>query len=212
MITVTAVETQRGPSRRVKVHLDTRSALSLSVAVAVEAGIHEGQTLSDHEISRLKKTEELHRSLSYAMRILALRPRSEKEIGARLARRGFDTATIQQALAKLKEQGLAGDTAFARFWLDNRERFRPLGRRLIELELKQKGIGAEIIAEAVAEVDDELGAYRAAQKKGRSLSGLEYANFRRRLGAFLTRRGFDYAVVVRIIDRVWQEQGNALPN
>lgn len=212
MVTVTAVESRRNLSKSVKIHLDTGSALCLSAAVAADAGIREGRRLSGHEISGLRNADEIHRSLSYALRLIALRPRSHKELSVRLARRGFDPAIVQQALAKLDEQGLADDDAFARFWLDNRQRFRPLGRRLMELELRQKGIDASIIAKAVADVDDELGAYQAAQKKGRSLSELGYVDFRRRLGAFLRRRGFDYAVTVRIIDRVWQEQGNALPN
>lgn len=212
MVTVTAVETRRNSSKSVKIHLDTGSALCLSAVVAADAGIREGRRLSGHEISGLRNADEIHRSLSYALRLIALRPRSHKELSVRLARRGFDPAIVQQVLAKLDQQGLADDDAFARFWLDNRQRFRPLGRRLMELELRQKGIDASIIAEAVADVDDELGAYQAAQKKGRSLSELGYVDFRRRLGAFLRRRGFDYAVTVRIIDRVWQEQGNALPN
>jgi regulatory protein len=208
MVTVTAVETQRSPGRKVKVHLDTGSALNLSLAVVVEAGIHQGQRLSKQEITRLKDSDRLDRALECALRIIALRPRSEREIGDRLARRGFGAATTQRVVATLRKRDLADDAAFARFWLETRERFRPRARRLMELELKQKGVDADTITEALAGVDDEQGAYRAAEKRIRSLSGLAYTDFRRRLGSFLQRRGFSYAVVVRTVDRVWHEQGN----
>ncbi len=208
MVTVTAIETQHSPGRKVKVLFDTGSSLSLSLAVVVEAGVHQGQRLSEQEISKLKDSDRLDRALQCALRIVALRPRSEREIGDRLARRGFGAATVQQVVATLKKRGLADDAAFARFWLDTRERFRPRARRLMELELKQKGVDADTITEALADVDDEQGAYQAAQRRIRSLSGLGYADFRRRLGSFLQRRGFSHAVIIRTIDRVWHEQGN----
>jgi len=212
MNTVTVIETQMKRKGRVKIFLDRGFAFSLSLPVAAEAGLHKGQTLSLPEIERLKSADRLQSSLNSALRYLSPRPRSEAEIRARLNRHGFDADTIQQVLTKLKERGLVDDIAFARFWRENRENFRPLGRRLIELELRQKGVDAETIAEATAGVDDELGAYRAAQRKARSLAGLDYSSFRKRLGAFLKQRGFDYELVNCTIDRVWQERDHAQPN
>lgn len=211
MNTVTVVETRKN-RQGVKVILDEGSAFSLSLAVAAEAGLHKGQTLSIPEIERLKSTDQLHRSLNSALRYMSPRPRSEVEIRTRLSRHGFDTETIQKVLAELKKQGLVDDVAFAQFWRENRENFRPRSRRLMELELKQKGVDAEIIAEATIDVDDDQGAYRAAQKKARSLSGLDYPSFRKRMGSFLKQRGFYYELSNRIIDRIWQEQSSELPD
>lgn len=211
MNTVTVVETRKN-RQGVKVILDGGSAFSLSLAIAAEAGLHKGQTLSIPEIERLKSTDQLHRSLNRALRYMSPRPRSEVEIRTRLSRHGFDTETIQKVLAELKKQGLVDDVAFAQFWRENRENFRPRSRRLMELELKQKGVDAEIIAEATIDVDDDQGAYRAAQKKARSLSGLDYPSFRKRMGSFLKRRGFAYELINRIIDRIWQEQSSELPD
>ena len=212
MNTVTVIETRMKRKGRVKVFLDRGFAFSLSLAVAAEAGLHKGQTLSLPEIERLKSADRLHRSLNSALRYMSPRPRSEAEIRARLNRHGFDADIIEQVLTKLKEQGLVDDIAFARFWRENRENFRPLSRRLMELELKQKGVDAEAIAEATAGVDDELAAYQAAQRKARSVEGLDYSSLRKRLGAFLKRRGFGYELINRTIDRVWQERDNAQQN
>lgn len=211
MNTLTVVETRKN-RQGVKVILDGGSAFSLSLAVAAEAGLHKGQTLSIPEIERLKSTDQLHRSLNSALRYMSPRPRSEVEIRTRLRRHGFDTETIRKVLAELKKQGLVDDVAFAQFWRENRENFRPRSRRLMELELKQKGVDAEIIAEATIDVDDDQGAYRAAQKKARSFSGLDYPSFRKHMGSFLKRRGFDYELSNRIIDRIWQEQSSELPD
>jgi len=212
MKTVTAIEPQKAQKGRVNIFLDGGFAFSLSTIVVAEVGLQEGQKLALSDIERLKKADSLHRSFNSALRYLSPRPRSEAEVRARLRRHGFDADTIQEVVAKLREQRLVDDVSFARFWRENREHFKPRSRRLIDLELRQKGVDAETVAEATSGIDDELGAYRAAKRKAGSLAGLDYPSFRKRLGAFLRQRGFAYGLINLTIERVWQEQGNQQPD
>ena len=73
-------------------------------------------------------------------------------------------------------------------------------------ELKQKGIDPEIIAATIAGIDDEGEAYRAGLRKAHSLRTTDFYEFRRKLGAFLHRRGFNYEVIEFMVDRLWQEK------
>jgi regulatory protein len=212
MNTITAIERQKTQKGRFNLFLDGAFAFSISISVATTVGLQEGQSLSPTEIEKLKDAELLHRSLNTALRFLSPRPRSEAEIRARLRRQGYDMEIIQQVIARLKEQKLVDDTLFAQFWRDNRENFKPRSRRLVEIELKQKGVDAETIAETTAGFDDEIGAYKAAQRKAISLSGLDFPGFRKRLGTFLRQRGFPYELINRTIERIWQEQGNIQPD
>ena len=145
------------------------------------------------------------RCLDAALRYLSYRPRSEAELRERLGRRGFDGDNVEATLAKLREQGLVDDLAFAQFWKDNRESFRPRSRWLTALELRQKGVANDIIDRVVADVDDEDNAYRAARSRVRSLPGSDYQGFRHRLGGYLKRRGFGYRVITNTVERLWQE-------
>ena len=147
----------------------------------------------------------LQRCFETATRYLGYRPRSEPELRERLARRGFDTDSIEAVIARLKRLKLVDGTAFAEFWKDNRESFSPRSQALTRLELKQKGLSDNIIDKAVANIDDEDSAYRAAMSKAGSLARSDYESFRRRLGGYLQRRGFDYGVIEHTIKRVWQE-------
>lgn len=149
----------------------------------------------------------LKRCLDAAVRFLACRPRSEQELKLRLRRRGFNPGDIDSAVARLKEKGLLNDAAFARFWTDNREAFRPRSRRLTRMELKQKGVAEDTITEAVSGISDEDSAYRAALGRARSLPGTDFEDFRRRLGGYLKRRGFYYEDIESAIKRVRQELG-----
>lgn len=212
MKTVTAIESQKAQRGRVNVFLDGAFAFSVSLPVAATIGLQEGQKLSSTEIEKLKNAELFHRCYNSALRFLSPRPRSEAEIKARLRRHGYEINVIQQAIDKLKEQKLVDDNAFAQFWRENRENFKPRSRRLIEVELKQKGVGAETIARATEVVDDDVAAHKAAQRKAISLAGLDYPSFRKRLGTFLRQRGFSYEVINTTIERVWQEQGNIQPD
>ncbi len=84
--------------------------------------------------------------------------------------------------------------------------FRPRSRRLVEVELKRKGVDAATIRRVTEGLDEESSAYRAAKKKASSLRGLDYASFRRRLWSFLRRRGFAYDEIDHATDRAWKEQ------
>jgi regulatory protein len=205
---VTSIETQKAKRGRVNLFLDGAYAFSLSVPVASMAGLHEGQELTSKEVEKLQNDDLLHRSLNSALRYLSPRPRSETEVRNRLRRQDYDADTIQQVIDKLKEQKLIDDADFARFWRENRENFRPRSRRFIEFELRQKGVDADTASGVTEGLDEELNAYRAAQKKSSSLKGQDYHNFRNRLSAFLRQRGFSYEVISCTVNRVWQEQTN----
>jgi len=203
---ITAIRAGRGRGKRVNVFLDGKFAFSLEAEVAVTEGLQAGQELSAGEIEALARSDHFHRCLNAALHYLSYRPRSESEIRGRLQRRGFDGDSVEAVIARLKEQGLIDDMAFAQFWRDNRQSFSPRSRWLTRCELRQKGVASDIIDQVVDAVDDANSAYRAALSKARSLPLSDYQSFRRRLGEYLKRRGFGYEVINQAIGRVWQEQ------
>jgi len=208
MTKVTAL--RAGRSRQwVNVFLDGKFAFSLEAEVAVKEGLQVGQELSGGQIEALARSDYFHRCFNAAVNFLSYRPRSESEMRERLQRRGFDGDSIEAVIAKLKEQGLVNDMAFAQFWKDNRESFSPRSHGLTKLELRRKGVATDIIAKVVDEVDDANNAYRAALSKARGLPMFDYQGFRRRLGDYLKRRGFGYEVINHTVERIWQEWGSS---
>ena len=207
MSEVTAIRVGRGRRKRVNMFLDGRFAFSLEAEVVAKQGLKVGQELSDSQIEALAGSDAFHRCLNAAASYLSYRPRSESEVRQRLQRRGFGNDSIEAVIAKLKEQGLVDELAFAEFWKDNRESFSPRSQRLTRLELKQKGVADDLIGRVVDEIDDTENAYRAALSKARSLPWTDYRSFRQRLGEYLKRRGFDYGVINHTVGRLWQELG-----
>ena len=145
------------------------------------------------------------RAFQQAMLFLSYRARSESEIRQNLRKHEIPGPVIEQTLERLRQDGLANDRQFARTWVENRSAFRPRSRRLMAMELRQKGLAEEAVSSAVAGVDDESLAYEAAQKRVSRLKGLEWVEFRKKLSDFLARRGFSYSVIAPVVTRIWNE-------
>jgi len=205
---ITAIERQKRRPR-VDIFVDGRLALSLGLALAVQAGLRRGDIVTAERLEALRQADERQQAHDAALRLLAYRPRSEAELRTRLARRGLPPGAVQQAMERLREQGLLDDDAFARYWVEARQQSSPRGRRLLRRELLAKGIAVETAGQAVAAVAEEDLARRAAEKKAHSLRNLDYATFRRRLGQFLLRRGFPYETARALVEELWRQSQRA---
>ena len=155
-------------------------------------------------------TNSLQDCLDAAYYYLSYRPRSEGEIKQWLHKRGFADEVAEKAIAKLREQNLSDDFAFAQFWKDNRLSFRPKSRRLIKKELRDKKVAAEIIEQVTEDMDDEEIAYKLGAGRLPSLAHLDYPAFYRRLSSYLAYRGFNYEVIKHTAARLWQEKEERL--
>ncbi|MES0328706.1 MAG: RecX family transcriptional regulator [Dehalococcoidales bacterium] len=207
MTRITGLKPGRSRSKRVNISLDGRPALSIEAEVYAQQMPRVGQELSQDQIEALKRQDERQRCHNTASRYLAYRPRSKSELRQRLLNRGFGAETISAVVTELAEKGLVDDTAFARFWKENRDTFSPRSRWLVSAELRQKGVAAAVIEQVTGQADDSQSAYRAAQKKAGRLPLGDYHVFRRRLGDFLKRRGYGYGVVQETVARLWRELG-----
>lgn len=192
---IIALKKARGKGQLL-VLLEGLPPLRLSQDLAQEKGLAPGETLSLEQVEELGRAALRERGLATALRLLSLRPRSEAEVVARL-RRFLKAEVVEEVLAHLRQKGLVDDLGFARFWRENREGFSPRGKRLLQQELRQKGVSLEVVAQALEGLDEEENALRAARRQ-RPRPGEPPEDFRRRLGNFLLRRGFSYEVSRRV--------------
>ncbi len=144
--------------------------------------------------------------LDAAYYYLSYRPRSEGEIRQWLHKRGFTNELAEKTIVRLREQNLSNDLAFAQFWKDNRLSFRPKSKRLIERELRDKKVDAEIVAQVTQDMDDEEIAYKLGSGRLPALAHLDYPGFYRRLSSYLAYRGFSYEIIKRTASLLWQEK------
>jgi regulatory protein len=164
-------------------------------------------------LKALEEAEARHSAMATALRLLAYRPRSEKEMRDALSRRRVEPAVLAETMTRLRDLRLLDDADFARSYVDLRDRTSPRGRRLLRSELIARGIDRTATDSPLANIDEADAAYRAASRRARSLSGQAYPDFRRRLGDHLLRRGFGYEVAQATVQRLWAEtRGESTPD
>jgi regulatory protein len=174
--------------------------------MALATSLKVGQMLSSEEIAQLQARDAAEVAYEKALGFLSYRPRSCAEIEAYLRRRRVAPEAVEAVVSHLIQAGLLDDGAFAEYWVENRELFRPRGPRALRYELRQKGVADQVIAQVLEGIDEADSAYRAARERARRFNKVDYRTFRQRLGGFLQRRGFGYATVKQTVDRLWRER------
>jgi regulatory protein len=204
---ITALKVQKRNKERVNVFLDGEYSMGLSRIVA--AWLNVGLELTDEKIAELKSEDAAEVAYQRALNLIGYRMRSSKEIELQLKRNDTPEPVIAKVLERLHRSRLVDDNNFSHTWIENRIEFRPRSRRLLSMELRQKGISDDVIQEALEGItpDEDL-AYRAAEKYARKLDSLGFKVFRQKLGGYLARRGFSYDVASRAIERVWNDRGS----
>jgi regulatory protein len=148
-------------------------------------------------------------AMEIAVHFLGTRPRTRWEVERRLRRSGADDSVIAATTERLGDLGYLDDAEFARWWGEQRDRHAPRGLRMIEAELRQRGVPREIIEAfrdehaAPERLPEDAGlpsdeSSRAREALAGHLRGRPLPTDRKalqRVGMFLVRRGFDPDVV-----------------
>lgn len=203
MKTITALKLQQKNKDRVNLFLDGEYAFAVSFSAAADLG--RGQELSEGEIAELKQEGERNKAYHQAIRFLGVRPRSIAEVTRKLKEKDHDALLIEAVIQRLTDAGYVDDAAFARFWVEDRTRFRPRSAHALRYELRQKGVDSDVIDAAVADLDEDSAAWDAASVKLDGWHRLDEAQFRKKATGFLSRRGFNYGIVRATVDRAWDE-------
>ncbi len=138
-----------------------------------------------------------------ALKLLAVRPRSEKELKQKLLQRGFSGKIVFEVISNLKKVDLINDEKFAESWASTRLANKPMGRYLLKQELFRKGIRKELIEEVITksfEDEKELDlAKKLLDKRKKPFKNLEERKIQKKLADFLLRRGFSYDIVNKVM-------------
>lgn len=175
-----------------------------------------GQELAPARLEALRDEAQREEAVERALRYLGHRPRSRFELERHLRSRGYVEPAVRESVRRCSELGYLDDREFAAAFARDRIRLRPRSVSLLEAELRRRGvslsdaragISAALRDEGVTE--EEL-LRRAAEKAWRTMPRGEPERARRRLHAYLTRRGFDASAARAVVDEM-TERGSPRP-
>jgi len=111
--------------------------------VTVPAG-RRRPTLAERRAERAE-VEDPAQVLEAGARFLEARHRSVAEVRRRLTRLGYRADLVTDAIERLGELGYLDDDAFARAWVQSRDRAKPRGEHALRRELGQKGVDRSLV-------------------------------------------------------------------
>lgn len=221
---ISALTPQEKRSDRYDLHVDGEFRLGLAAEIVLGAGLHVGDAIDEAKLADLERQDQFWRTRQSALNLLAYRARSEDELRRRLLRKGYPEDAVEKCVQDFVDRGFLDDAAFASAFVRDRVRGRPRGARRLVAELRQRGVEAHTAASAVDRVlgDAELSetdlAREAAAKwarrarrarmvsdgagSGGSDDAEDRRTARRRLFAYLARRGFGAETIREVADEV----------
>ena len=212
MMLVTAIApTIRHPGR-FDVLVDGKRYATLSIDAIERLNLAPGESVAGREAVIEREAAAL-RVYDRALNMLAFRARSSAELARSLVRKGEEKELVVRAVARLQEQGFLDDAAFAASYTRTRVLGARHSKRRVQQDLARKGVGRAVADAAITDVFEEEGidqgeiVAEAARKKLRSLAKLAPLVRRRRLYAFLARRGYDGENIRRAMEALGEELG-----
>lgn len=204
MPVVTAIDIQKKQRQRVNLFIDHQFYCGVTLEAVMKLGLKKGQELTEDELNQLAFEDQAITIRESALHLLDVRPRSRAELQRRLTLKGYAQEDLRPVLDQLEKSGLLNDTAFAKM-LVRHLRSKHMGSHRIMLELRSKGIQQDLIDEVLAgndaEREDEQ-CLAAAEKKVSQYRRLDPVVAKRRLTAFLQRRGFHYDVIKQVVEQL----------
>ncbi|MCH7541357.1 RecX family transcriptional regulator [Patescibacteria group bacterium] len=213
---ITNIAQQKKDPKRFNVYVGEQFAFGISANLRFEKRLEISQRLSEKQIQNLIEADQIERLLNKGLNILSFRPRSEKEIRDYLLRKGKlkevrseaekdqYKSSLEKVISRLKKLKQINDYAFAKWWVDQRTRFKPRGPYVIRGELLAKGVSREVVDELTnIKKEDQIHlALTAASKKISAYKKLEEVNFRKKLESYLVGRGFSWEIAKNAVDTI----------
>ncbi len=170
-----------------------------------------GREVADTAIPVLEHEHNVGLLEQKALNMLGRARRSRHELELRLRRTGADRALIDEAVGRLIGKGVVDDARTAEAEAASRLR-SGVGPARVRQLLAARGIDRQVASDALRAAlddtafDERAACLEAAAKRARALSSLDNAVARRRLTAFLTRRGFSIGHITAAVNELIPRQ------
>jgi regulatory protein len=178
----------------VRVLVEGRALLTVPLGVAQREGLAPGTALDHTLYDRLSRAADAEAAYRTALRLLEHRPFAARDLARRLVLKGHPPDAADGARARLEAMGLLDDARFSVGFIQTRGA-RGRGPLRLRRDLAAMGVERKVIDTALAEAFGTDGADAPrpdalARRRLGQLKNLPRPVQRRRLLAFLARRGF----------------------
>jgi regulatory protein len=189
------------------IYIDEALAFTVSEDVLLKFGLRTGMRIDEKTVELIASAEALQRAKAIALNFLSYRPRSSKEIINKLLSKGFSADLAKQVVQHMQSLDLLDDLEFARMFVRDKLRGKPMGKAMMRRKLMEKGIAPQmverVLGEYISDEDEQQAAAKLLEKKLKRapdrFSKLDAARQKKRLIDYLLSRGFSSEVATRTV-------------
>ncbi|GAB4074411.1 recombination regulator RecX [Barrientosiimonas marina] len=213
MTAISRITTQKKDRGRYNIFLDDGQGesygFSVDEAVLVAYRLHKQMELDDATIQALIRQDTFHKHYTLAINFLSYRMRTKQEIRTYLDQKDVDEEQLDQIMDKLITEGLVDDRQFAESFVRTRQNTTNKGPKLVEQELRQKGVDAALASEAVSaytfagQYDTAL---KLALKKRSASHAKSFQQKIQQIQGTLMQKGFTSDVIQAITNELQNER------
>ena len=202
MPVITSIKPQKN-QKRVNIYLDDKFGFGIDLDNFVLLHLKADQELSEKEVEEIVKKAEFQKTLDKLLRFATLRPRSEREVDDWFKRRKVHESLHRDLFNRLNRLELIDDKKFAEWWVEQRQTFKPKSLRILNNELRIKGIKKDIIEEVLGEtkIDEEKIAKELLEKKAYRWKALPVREAKQKAYEYLARKGFSWDTISKVVDQ-----------
>ena len=197
-VKITKVEIQKKNKNRYSLYFNEEYAFGVEEETLIKFGLFKGSELTNQEIKQIQKEDEKNRAVSLALRYVARQLRTEKEVKQKLLKEEISEETIIEAIERLKEMGYLNDGFYAEAFTNTTKAVSRKGPKVVEMELKKKGVTTEKIDAALDSysLDEQVSnALEIAQKYINRQNAVSEKIARQKVHVFLMQNGFGSEVI-----------------
>ena len=193
---ITAITQQKNNKDRYSVFIDDNFAFGLIMQDIVYFKLKQGEEISQEKYNFIQNELIYIQAQDIALHYIAYKMRTEQEVRKKLFGKEYTEYIIERVIHFLIEYHYIDDMKYCKSYIKQRLQYNPKGVYILKMELKQRGIKQSIIDKAIENSDiDELNdAIKLLQKKCLYLDDIDEKN-KKRLFAFLQRRGYSYDII-----------------
>jgi regulatory protein len=209
-IIISRIEAQKKNKNRFNLYADDKFLMGVSDESLLTFNIHKGQNLTTTALNKIRHAEELISIREQALRFLARRAHSKKELIIKLQKKNFPLPTINIIVHELEEKKMIDDRAFTKSFIQDEILLKKNGPDQIKHRLYIKGIEKTLITDMLeSEYDESLQLANCkfhSQKKYKTLTKYPYKKQKQKLVTFLRQKGFSWEMIQTTVSLYVKEE------
>ena len=203
---ITDIQPQLQNASHLQIYLDDTPSVVVPLILVENLGLRIGLEIEAEVIEKLIEADAMMRAKNIALEMLREEIYSKTQMTRNLDKEGFSENTVETIVTELIQSGHIRDRQFAEKWVQRRQKSNPRGRKVLKQELIEKGVDRETAEQVINKIntkDEESLAFQIAQKQAKKYKRLPHQVAQRRLHGFLSRRGYDSDLIMKIMHQVF---------